>query len=89
MHHGKEQELKQIQKKLVLVNLIDAPGAILAGLGLYGVFGADGDAFIDLLNDRGIAYGAIIVGGMIMLWSILKMFPLLKRKAELMREKNG
>lgn len=86
METGREQELKQIHKKLLVVNLIDAPGAILTGLGLYAVFGADGNAFTGLLNDRGIAYGAIILGGAIMLWAIIKTFALLQRKAELMND---
>lgn len=89
MDNGREQELRRIQKNLLIVSLIDAPGAVLVGLGLYGVFGANGNAFIDLLNNRAIAYGAIILGGVIMLWALTKMLPLLKRKAELMREENG
>ena len=42
MYLSKDEELKQIQRKLLITSSIDAPGAILMGLGLYGVFGADG-----------------------------------------------
>ena len=58
---------------------------ILVGLGLQAVFAAEGDAFIEVLNDRVIAYAAIAAGGAVMIWAMLKMFTLLKRKAELMR----
>lgn len=86
MHINKDEELRQIHRKLLITNIIDAPGAILLGFGLYGVFGANGNAFIDILNNQNIVYGAIVVGGAIMAWSLLKMLTLLKRKAEIMSE---
>lgn len=89
MSFSKEAELKQIHKEMILLNLIDAPGAILVGLGLYGVFGADGDAFISLLNNKYVAYGAIGVGGVIMIWSATRLFPLLKKRAELMKREDA
>lgn len=86
MHKDKDEELRQIQRKLVILNIIDVPGAILAGLGLYGVFGANGNAFLEILNDQNIAYAAILVGGAIMAWTFFQILTLLKRKAEIASE---
>ena len=89
MYISKDGELKRIQRKLLITSSIDAPGAILMGLGLYGVFGADGNAFIDILNYQDIAIGAIVVGGAIMAWALVKMVSLLKRRAEILSVGNA
>lgn len=83
MYVSKDEELRQIQRKLLITGIIDAPGAILTALGLYGVFGADGNAFPGILNNQDIAFGAIVMGGAIMAWALVKMVSLLKRKSEL------
>lgn len=89
MYVNKDEELRQIQRKLLITSIIDAPGAILMGLGLYGVFGADGNAFLDILNNQDIAFGAIAVGGAIMAWALVKMAFLLKRRAEISSARNA
>jgi hypothetical protein len=86
MHVNKNAELRQIQRNLLITIIIDTPGTILVGLGLYGVFGADGDAFLNILNDQNIAYGAIVLGGAIMIWSFVRVLSLLQKKAKIMRE---
>ena len=48
---NKEQRLKEIDREIVKVGIIDAPGTILVGLGLYGKFAARGEAFHPLLNE--------------------------------------
>ena len=89
MHSSKEEELKQVQKELLILNIIDMPATVLVGLGLFAVFGADGDAIPSLLNDKNLAYGAIVVGGSIMAWCLVKMFPLLKKRAQLANEESA
>ena len=88
MFRNKEEELKHIQKKLLITNIIGVPGAILVGLGLYGKFGANGDAFISILNDQNYVHGFIVAGGIIMIWEFFTMIPLTKRKTELMNKEN-
>ena len=48
MFRTTEEELQYINKKIVMINLFASPGAILLGLGLYGLFGAQWNAFIDM-----------------------------------------
>ena len=86
MQSNREEELQQIRKKLIIMNMIDAHAAVLCGLGIYGLYGASGDAFIDILNNQAIATTAAVAGGMIMFCCMAIMFPLFKRKADLMRE---
>ena len=88
MFRNKEEELKHLQKKLLIKNIISTPGAILFGLGLYGKFGANGDAFISILNNQNYAHGFIVIGGIIMIWEIFTMILLIKRKSVLMKKEN-
>ena len=88
MHRNTEEEMKQIQKKLRILVIIDGLAMMLIGLGLYAVFGADGNAIFDLLNNKNIAYGAVIVGGVVAAWCLVKIFPLLQRQVELQNEED-
>jgi hypothetical protein len=45
-----ERRLKGIDKKYVWVAIIDFPGSVLVGLGLYAIFVADGDIFHPILK---------------------------------------
>jgi len=65
-----------------MINLLGAPGAILLGLGFYGVFAVQGDAFIPLLNDIRVAYAAIAVGAAITAAEFLVFIRLVIRKSE-------
>lgn len=78
-----EEELKEINKKMLIANVLGAPGTILFGLGLYGKFGAQGSAFIELLNNETVVYGCLAVGGFIMLLEAVYMVSLLRRRARL------
>ena len=86
--HSSKEEIKQIQKKLYILIIIDAPAIMLVGLGLAAVLSANGNAFPDLLNNKKIAYGVIVVGGVVMAWCASKIVPLLKRKMQLENEEN-
>lgn len=86
--HSNKEEIKQIQRKLFILIIIDAPAIMLVGLGLAAVLNTNGNAFPDLFNNKNIAYGAIVVGGAVMVWCGSKIVPLLKRKMQLENEEN-
>ena len=88
MFRTNEEELQYINKKIVMINLLATPGAILLGLGLYGLFGAQGNAFIDILNNQNVVYGCLVVGAVIMLWEFVAVIRLLIRKSEITKNKN-
>lgn len=63
MHTSTDEELKQVQKEILILNIFDMPAAVLVGLGLFAEFGANGNANPDLLNNKNPAYGEIVFGG--------------------------
>lgn len=83
-----EIELKNIKKKIIMTQLIGAPGAIFIGLALYAIFGANGDAFHPLLNDKTIVNSLLIIGIAIELWQFYVIIPLFKKQSKLLREEN-
>ncbi|WP_333606711.1 hypothetical protein [Arsukibacterium sp.] len=78
-----EKRLKEIEKEFIKVALIDAPGTILFGLGLYGKFAADGDAFIPMLNNQQLVNAFLLLGAAIMAWGAFMMIKLAKEKSRL------
>ena len=86
--HSSKEEIKQIQRKLFILMIIDFPAMMLVSLGLYAIFIANGNAVPDLLNNKNIAYGVIVVGGAVMAWCASKILPLLKRKMQLENQEN-
>ena len=83
-----EIELRNIKKKIIMTQLIGAPGAIFIGLALYAIFAANGDAFHPLLNDKTIVNSLLIIGIAIELWQFYVLIPLFKNQAKLLREEN-
>lgn len=71
--HSSKEEIKQNQRKLFILIMIDTPAVMCVGLGLYAVFGANGNAFLDILNNKSVAYGLIAAGGVVTAWCNLKM----------------
>lgn len=83
-----EKRLKQIDKELKMAALIDAPGSVLVGVGLYGKFGANGDAFLPFLNNQNNVNIMLLVGGAIMAWGVFKLITLTREKTTLKNEHN-
>ena len=86
MQRNTEEELRQIRKEMLVWNIIDMPAALAVGLGLYAVFGANGNAIPEALNNKSLAYGTIAIGGIIMALCLVKTLALLKRKVQLANE---
>ncbi len=78
MHHTPEEQLQTLKQQLAKVQLIEAPGTIMFGLGLYGKFAADGNAFHPLLNDPGVVSILLVAGGTVMAWGTYKLVTILR-----------
>lgn len=78
-------ELKAIQRKMVQSQIISAPAMLLIGLALYGLFGADGQAFHPLLDDVTTLYVMLVVGIFIELWQLSVFLPLARKHAMIAR----
>ena len=57
-----QDELKNVNKQIFIINLIGTPGAMLIGFSLYAIFKANGDAFHPALNNLTIVYNMLIFG---------------------------
>lgn len=88
MMFNKEDELEIIKKKIIKTQMIGAPGAILLGVGLYGMFGANGDAFHPLLNDDIFVKNILVIGAVIEIWQFYVLIPLFKKKSKILNDKN-
>ncbi|GGX47767.1 hypothetical protein [Saccharospirillum salsuginis] len=71
---------KTIQKQLLKYQLFSTPAVVLIGLGLYGLFGAQGDAFLPILNDQGVVYSFLGGGIALEIWVLLKIIPLVRHR---------
>ena len=78
-----EQRIKEIEKEILKVSIMDAPGSILFGLGLYGKFAANGDAFPLLLNDPSIVNSLLAAGFALMAWGGYTILTLSREKDDL------
>jgi len=82
----KAQQLKEITQKMIKIQVMGSIGSILVGLALYGIFGAQGDAFHPLLNNMDVVYSMLVTGGVIMLWEVIVFISLVKKRNTLMKD---
>nr|WP_281041242.1 hypothetical protein [Shewanella xiamenensis] len=79
-------ELAQVKRSLAITQLLGAPGILLIGLALYGLVIAEGDAFIQALNNPINCYLLIAIGSAITLWEALKIIKLSKKQTQLLKQ---
>ncbi len=84
---SQEEKIKEIEKRIALIGVIDAPGAVLVGLGLYAKFEANGNAFHPLLNDMDIVHAMLGIGTAIMIWGLYRIVNLSNEKSRLRNER--
>jgi len=83
-----QQRIKTIEKETIKTAILESPGTLMVGLGLYAKFAANGDAFLPILNDDSVVNGMLFIGAAIMLWGSYKIFTLGREKAQILREIN-
>lgn len=88
MNPKRNQQLKIIKSKILKLQILSAPGAIILGLGLYGLFAAGGQAFHPALNDMRVVYSLIAAGVTIEIWQFMNLLPLLKAQAKIINEES-
>jgi hypothetical protein len=83
-----KERIKEIQKEIVKVSIMEFPGPVMLGLGLYGKFAAEGDAFLPILNDQTVVTVLLMLGVAIMAWGVLRIISLVKESAELQAQQD-
>lgn len=83
-----EEELKALEKRIVRVSIIDAPGMIALGLGLFALFGNNPGGLHPLLENSTVATGLLIFGVAISTWSVTQIIAIVRRRSELQGKPN-
>ncbi|MGI2112804.1 hypothetical protein ACRN9G_04300 [Shewanella frigidimarina] len=78
--------LASIHCSMLLVALIDFPGTILFGLGLYGILVGFDQDFLPMLANPLIIIIMLIIGAIIMLWGIIRMMLLARQKQGILQQ---
>ena len=81
-----EQQIKQIDKRLLTARLLDLPGTVMFGLAIYARFYAQGDAFANFLNTPKIVDSMFVIGVVLMAWGGYRVFKLKRERIRLLAE---
>jgi hypothetical protein len=76
---------KELRRKLLRIQILEAPGPILIGLAIYGKY-AMGNAFHPMLNDSTFTTGMLVVGGVIIVLFLPQFIRLAMRISALERD---
>jgi len=79
----RKQQLKAISRRIFKIQVIGALGNILVGLAIYGIWGAQGNAFLPILNNLDVVYSMLVIGIFIMIWQYANYFPLIRERDKL------
>ncbi|MCL2915918.1 hypothetical protein L2725_19430 [Shewanella corallii] len=77
-----EAELAAVKKSMLMTQLIGLPGAIMLGLGVYGIF-VEGEKFLPFLDDPVNCYGLLAVGALISMWEAMRVLQLNRRQQDI------
>jgi len=87
MSNQKNSEaIKTLKRDLIKTQLIEFPGFVLVGLGLYGKFGANGNAFLAVLNDQSVVNVMLAIGAVTMVWGAYKTMKISSKINKLSHE---
>lgn len=79
----KEEQLKDVTKQITVLSVVNMPGQVALGLGLYGYFAVNGDAFHPLLNNPDVVMGLLVFGIASSAITAIKSFSLFRQKKKL------
>lgn len=83
-----KEELKQIDKEIRKINIIGFPGAILLGLGIYGLIEENPASLHSLFGYQKFVYLLLISGALIEIWQFSKLLPLFKKRGQISKNAN-
>lgn len=83
MRNPGEPSASDITRKMIQVQLVGVPATIMVGLALYGIFGANGNAFWAPLNDTRVTYNMLGIGAILMAWETVQVVKLARLKRDL------
>ncbi|MCJ8299211.1 MAG: hypothetical protein MJK13_09800 [Pseudomonadales bacterium] len=81
-----EQQIKDLDQKILVARLVDLPGTMIFLLAIYAKFYTDGDAFVSILNNSDVVNSMFVVGVVLMAWGGYKIFKLRSEKNRILNE---
>lgn len=87
MNDSNAAELARLQTQLVKTVMLGMPGTLLVALALFTKINK-GAPVHPLLANEGVIIGMFVVGGAIMVWSMLRRIGILKRQHALRKATN-
>jgi hypothetical protein len=87
MNESIDEELAKLDRKIKFGGLIDFPGVVALGIGLYAKFGFDGDPVHPLLANETVVNGLIVTGVVIMVLAGVRLVRLINKRKKLLAEK--
>ena len=79
----RNQELNQ---KMIKASIMDTLGALLIGVGLFSKFAGSKQSLHPILSDPKIVNAAIVVGGVLLVLGMKRMFEVLREKHQLTKQ---
>jgi len=76
------ENISEIDKRLVKIQLMGLPGWILIGLGIFGYY-YEGDGPAAFLNNESVYITMVLIGTYMAIWEVRKVLPLFKKRKQL------
>lgn len=76
----KDQADKSISKEIIRLAIFETLGTVFVVFGLYGKFWANGDAFVELLNEQSNVNLVLTIGIVIWLYCWTEFIKYLRKK---------
>jgi hypothetical protein len=83
-----EDELKELNKRLLQVNVVDTPGIIALALGLFAKFSDDPGSLHPAFEDPAVSTGLVVLGGTIAIWGLYQVISIVRRRSEVQSKLN-
>jgi hypothetical protein len=80
-----QQRIKDIEKQVIKITLLETPGSLLFGVGLYAKFTGNGGSILPILQKQAVVNSIIVIGAAIMLWGTYKIIMLAQEKSRLQK----
>lgn len=83
-----KKELDEIKIRILFIALVESPGIILIGLGLFGKFAKNAEGLHAIFANANLTTTMLVVGGVITVWCNTELIKAIRRRAELAKQIN-
>lgn len=88
IHQTPEEKLRELNKELIHIVLMEVPAMVLLALAFYARFAADNEALHPLLSDSTVVNSMLTVGGILLVLSTKRVFTWARKRKEILEQIN-